>query len=369
MASIRSRKRANGTTAYAVLWRDPDTGRQTSMQFPVQADAENFKRIIEANGGSLNAAETFLERTTTDGPTVVELIERHARHVTGATEYTVKRYRDNLRLHIAPSALGGYKANAVTGSDLRQWIQWMQERGKSPKTIANVFGLISSAFIAAVRDGQIDRNPCAGVRLPKKDKAGDDGEMTRQDFDAIRARIDPHFRPFLDFLLGTGCRFSEATSLEASDFKLDDATPTVRISKAWKQSTDGGWHIGPPKTSKGKRTISLAPSTVASLRRPLAAAGSGRVFRMKRGGVMTPQAFYNRAWEAARREAGLEDKVTVHSIRHLHAAIMLQGGLDMYELSRRMGHESVQMTVDLYSHLLPDAHFRGAEAAHRALGD
>jgi integrase len=351
-----------------VLWRDADTGRQTSMQFPDKTDAENFRRIIEANNGSLTAAERFLEHTAVDGPTLAPLVNTHIDHVTGATEYTVKRYRDYLRLHIAPSPIGGTKVKALLGNDLRRWIVWMEDRGKSPKTIANVFGLLSSTLIGASRDGIIPTNPCAGVRLPKRDTAGDDGEMTREDFQAIRDRIDPHFQPFLDLLLGAGLRFSEATALEAADFKLDADTPTVRVSKAWKQGKGGGWHIGPPKTAKGKRTVSLAPSTVASVRPVVEAAPKGLpVFRMKRGGTMTPQAFYNRAWAVARAEAGLADKVTVHSIRHLHAAVMLRGGLDMYELSRRMGHESVQMTVDLYSHLLPDAHFRAAEAARRAL--
>lgn len=368
MASIRPRKRADGRTVYTVRWRDPDSLRsEDSLQFDTEAEAQVFKRIIEANGGRLALAEKVIEQATIDGPTLSEAVQTHIDHITGATPYTVKRYRDYLRLHIGPSPFGGWKVKALVGNDLRTWIVWMEHRGKKPKTIANVFGLISSTLIGAARDGTIPTNPCAGVRLPKREEAGDDGEMTNADFHKIRDAIDPHFQPFLDFLRGSGVRYSEATALLADDFKLDAATPVVRINKAWKQNDDRTWYIGPPKTAKGKRTISLAPSTVAAVRPLVETAGTGTVFRMKRGGVMTPQAFYNRAWEAPRKAVGLEDKVTVHSIRHLHAAIMLGGGMDMYELSRRMGHESVQMTVDLYSHLLPDAHFRGAEIAQKAL--
>jgi integrase len=92
---------------------------------------------------------------------------------------------------------------------------------------------------------------------------------------------------------------------------------------------------------------------------------------MKRGGEFTAQSFYNHSWEKARREAGLgigsEKHVTVHSIRHLHAAIMLHNGMSLYELSVRMGHNSIQITADLYAHLLPEAHFNGAAVAHKAL--
>lgn len=98
----------------------------------------------------------------------------------------------------------------------------------------------------------------------------------------------------------------------------------------------------------------------------------GPVFRMKQGGEFTAQAFYNHSWEQARREAGLgigaAKHVTVHSIRHLHAAIMLHSGMALYELSVRMGHTSIQITADLYAHLLPEAHFKGAQYAHKALG-
>lgn len=367
MASIRERVKANGETSYAVIWRDADTDKQTSMTRPTRGEAEELQRVIEANGNSLNAVERFYEKTMADGPTVPELIARHIDKVSGAGEYQLKRYRDYLRLHIKPSDLGGYKAKTVTRDDMRAWIKWMQGRGKAPKTIGNVFGIISSAFINAAEDGIVERNPCAKVGLPKKHEAGDGAEMTREQFAAIREKMDPHFHPFLDFLLGSGVRFSEARALTADDFNLDGPVPTVRINKAYKQADDGTWYLGGPKTTKGKRTITLAPSTVDAVRPLVEAADGGRVFRMKLGGEMTPQAFYNRAWEKPRRLAGLAAKVTVHSIRHLHAAVMLGGGMDIYDLSRRMGHEDFQITVNLYSHLLPDAQFRSSQAAARAL--
>ena len=88
---------------------------------------------------------------------------------------------------------------------------------------------------------------------------------------------------------------------------------------------------------------------------------------------MTHQSFYNQSWKKSRAAAGYgpqqKRNVTPHSLRHLHAAIMLHAGMSMYELSARLGHNSIQMTVDLYSSLVPDAHFRGAEHAAKALGD
>jgi integrase len=206
---------------------------------------------------------------------------------------------------------------------------------------------------------------------------GDDGDdIDLDDYKAIRDRIDPHFKPFLEFLVGTGCRFSEATALVGKDFKLDNQPPLVFITKAHKLGGEGeARYVGEPKSAKSRRRISLAPSTVYAVR-PLVEAAlrdKGPVFRMKGGGEFSAQAFYNRAWRPARDAEGFdktgEKHITVHSLRHLHAAIMLHAGMSLYELSTRMGHQNISVTADLYSHLLPDAHFRGAEHAEKALGE
>jgi integrase len=206
---------------------------------------------------------------------------------------------------------------------------------------------------------------------------GDDGDdIDLDDYKAIRERIDPHFKPFLEFLVGTGCRFSEATALVGKDFKLDNQPPLVFITKAHKLGGEGeARYVGEPKSAKSRRKVSLAPSTVLAIR-PLVEAAmkdKGPVFRMKDGGELTHQSFYNRAWKQARKAAGYEkgsDKhITVHSLRHLNAAILLHAGMSLYELSSRLGHNSIQITADVYSSLIPDAHFRGAEHAAKALGE
>jgi integrase len=373
MASIQKRgPRKDGSYSYQLQWRDRDTGHQERWTHETEAKAEEWKRLIEANGNSLARAERVVEDSAMSGPTVAEAMESHIRQLTGVTEYTEKRYHDAVRLHFS-GELGQRKVKSIEQDDVVVWVKWMEKRGKSPKTISVQHGLLSAAMETAVRRRIIDRNPCRGVKLPKAVHiAEDDIDMTMEDFHAIKAKIDPHFRPFMDFLLGAGCRFSEATALSARDFHLDDEVPIVRITKAHKLRADGGRYVGPPKTQRSRRRVSLAPSTVEAVRPLVEAAGDGFVFLMKDGGDFTHQAFYNRAWRKARKDAGVNDggakHVKVHSIRHLHAAILLAHGMDMYKLSARMGHASIQMTVDLYGSLMPDAHFEGAQVAAKALG-
>lgn len=373
VASVHAqRPRKDGTVPYKLTWRD--NGKQNGQTFDTEAEANMWRELLEAAGENWSKAEKLYDAHIMDGPTVQEAMTAHVDQLVGTTPYTLKRYRDAIRIHF-DGPLGRMKVKAVTYDSIIEWIKWMQGRGLSPKTISDKHGLLSATFETQVRQGVIPRNPCKGVRLPKKVRVGDDGDdIDMDDYKAIRDRIDPHFQPFLDFLVGTGCRFSEATALVGKDFQLDTDPPLVFITKAHKLGGEGeGRYVGEPKSRKSRRRVSLAPSTALAVR-PLveqALKDSGHVFRMKDGGEFTAQAFYNKAWKNARAGAGFtkgsQKHITVHSIRHLHASMMLHAGLSMYELSARLGHENISVTVDIYSHMLPGAQFQAAAVAHKAL--
>jgi len=357
------------------MWREG--GEARGLTFPDKGEAERWKQLLDANGQSMTAANQVYEKSRLDGPTVAEAIQQHIDQLVDVTPYTVKRYREALRLHFN-GPLGTLKVVGVGHSDIVDWVRWMQQRGLSPKTINNKHGLLSAAMLTQVRAGTIPRNPCAGVRLPKKRRVGDDGDdIDMHDYRAIRAKMDPHFQPFTDFLVGTGCRFSEATALTGKDFLFDNLPPLVLINKAHKLGGDENpaRYVGDPKSAKSRRRVSLAPSTIKAVR-PLveaALADGGPVFRMKDGGVMTHQAFFNRCWKDAREAAGFgagsRKHITVHSLRHLHASQLVHQGMPLYEVSARLGHTSIQITADLYASFMPDAHFSAAEHAARALGE
>src|SRR5699024_4332764 len=276
------------------------------------------------------------------------------------------------------STLGSLPIKAVTQVDVIQWIRYMQNkdngRGEplSAKTIANQHGLLSAAMRRAHNAGEIEINPCDGVDLPEDDRTEEVMRfMTVQEsYDVVMA-MPPRYRPFMAFLRATGARFGEATALLGSDFKLDDQQPIVRIEKAYKLDGAGRYYVGRPKTKKSRRTVSLPPSLVEYIRPSVEKAGKrGLVFVTSYGGQIRHSTFHE-FWKK-----GLDDlkypedeRPRIHDMRHTHASIMLAGKMDIYELSRRLGHESIQTTVDRYSHLLPDAHFRAAQIAEEAFGE
>lgn len=371
MASIRERRRADGSISYAVLWRDKDTKAQTSYPLPTEPEAQRFKRLVEANGNSLSAVQTILEQIQIEGPTLAQNMERHVEMLTSAGPDQLKRYGRAIRNHFN-GKFGAIPVAAVTHNDLVQWIRTMQAKGLSAKTIANHHGLLSSSFETAIRQGWRKDNPCKGIKLPK-DTATEDTmrPMTAPESWRVVQAMPKRYRAFVAFLRATGARFGEATAVRGSDFNFEGETPTVRIERAWKRDGDNQFYIGPPKTRKSRRTISLPPSLVADILPLIGAAGDiGYVFTTSYGGPIrhaTFHEFWTKALDSLGYEAGAGNRPRIHDMRHTHASLMLAAGMSIYELSRRLGHESITTTIDRYSDLIPDAHFRGAEIAAKAL--
>lgn len=375
MASIRERTRSDGSTAFAVLWRDSDTDKQTSYPCRTRKEAENFRRMVEANGNSLRAVERILTKIVVGGPTVAENLERHVELLTRAGPDQLKRYASAIRNHFA-APFGKLPVASVEHEDVVAWVREMQAKTYkgaplSAKTIANHHGLLSASMETAVRLRHRPDNPCKGVRLPRDESTREKMHfMTAAESLAVVEAHPERYRPLIAFLRGTGARFGEATALLGRDFQLDVTQPLVRIEKAWKRDADDRFYVGPPKTKKSRRTISLSPSLVGTLRPLVERAGpEGLVFTTSYGGPIRHSSFYE-FWEGALTSLGYGkagDRPRIHDMRHTHASLMLGAGMSPFELSRRLGHESIGTTVDRYSHLVPDAQFRAAEIATRAL--
>ncbi|WP_104087028.1 site-specific integrase [Arthrobacter sp. GMC3] len=376
MASIRERKKVDGTIRYAVLWRDSDSGRQTSQNLPTLYKAKQLVRHLEANGNSLRAVERLLEKIEIGGPSVTENLDKHIALLTRAGPDQLKRYKAAIKNHFG-GEFGKLPVAAVEHEDVVMWVKMMQEKkagGKpmSPKTIANHHGLLSASMETAVRLRLRQDNPCKGVQLPRDESIKEKMHfMTAAESATIVQTLPKRYRPLMAFLRGTGARFGEATALLGGDFQLDVPQPTVRVEKAWKRDGDNRFYVGPPKTRKSRRTISLSPSLVDVVRPAVEAAGAGGiVFTTSYGGPIrhsTFHEFWATALDALEYPEGAGNRPRIHDMRHTHASLMLGAGMSPFELSRRLGHESIQTTVDRYSHLVPDAQFRAAELAEKAL--
>ncbi len=369
MASIRTRTSAAGATTHRVLFRH--AGKQTSRTFETLQAARRWARLVDQVGA--DQALAMLEASSpaaTVAPTLEQWLEHHLDHSTGVAIGTRTEYR-RLAARTWLPMLGAIPVDFLTRDDVARWVgKAASSRGRSgrllaAKTIANAHGLLSAVVSSAVAAGLRADNPCRGVRLP----AGRTAEMvflTRERYDELVAAIPEDWQPFVAFMAGTGLRWSEATALTWADLDLDGPSPAVRVTKAWKRADGTGqtYELGPPKTARGVRTVTLPAHVADALRRIRDEARPPRaqlVFRAAQGGQLRHQNWHPRVWLPAVALAGLEPPPRIHDLRHSHVSWLIAAGVPLPVIQRRIGHESIKTTVDVYGHL--DRHADSAAAA------
>lgn len=384
MASIEKRVRGDGTVAYRVTWRDPTQPGRQSMTFDDRRQAERTIKLLDGSGQRLTLAIEVANAIRQGGPTVEDAVREHIELLNRVGEDTRSGYRYRARDHINPH-LGALPVKALTWHQVTLWIRDLQTKGLSNKSIANIHGLLSAAMNTAVRLGYRTDNPCAAVRLPRSQRAGDDMVVLEpEDLDLILDNLLEHYRPFIITLVGTGLRFGEATALQVGDLSLDARPPTIRINKAWKQDGDRQPFIGAPKSARSRRTISLSPDLAEMLRDITAdKRGTDLVFVNIAGRPIRNNTFWATNWTPAITKAQnpldadgspdpdarrLMKRPRIHDLRHTHASWMLAEGMDMFTLSRRLGHETYATTDSRYSHLMPAQQLQAAEVATAAMG-
>jgi integrase len=403
MATLTTRPRRDGSTAFKVQWRlgGQRGGTWQSETFDDKKQALRFQALVEAHAhrwpdgwvkgwgfGPVPVAEPA-------GLTPLAAFGRaYVRRLTSAGPYTQTRYLAQVELleqWIRAATGRSPLVETFTSDDDRDWINARRRAGASPKTISNYHGLLAAIFKDAVRKGLIAANPCEGVRLPAKHAAahtgGDDGSddegdkvfLTEAEFALLTGAAHPDAQDLLVVAVGTGLRWGELTALRVADLQLRVEAPHLVVRRAWKRNGTGEFaldgqgvfYIGGPKTRESRRRVSLAPPLVRILRRlSNDKAGSELVFTGSRGGRLAQGWWYTKRWLPAVKAArlnGLPCSPRFHDLRHTHAAWLISAGVPLPVIQQRLGHKSIKITVDVYGGLLVQAHEAADAAVARAL--
>jgi integrase len=371
MACIEKRKRKNGSVTYYVRWIDPGSRSRMTQKMESKEHAQLLLTVLNAHGCDVDSALMGTKDHFAGVYTVTRMIEDHIDLLTSASGYTIRRYKGNLRCHIADS-LGVMDATAVEYRDIVRWLKQMQEKGLSSTTIANVHGLISAAFNTCVREKRRQDNPCKGVALPKSNATEEVATfLTENEWNLVVAELDEPYRSFFTFLIQTGLRFSEATALQAKDFvTTSTGQHVVNIVRAWTKDENNVPYVGPPKTKQSKRSVALTASTISAIELLMAAAAKtgGHVFLNTAGTHIDHRRAWG-VWDLAVTKAqtkGLTKRPRIHDLRHTNASWLLHAGLNIYMLQKHLGHKSITTTLDRYSHLLPEGLHDTTAAMDRA---
>ncbi|OBF68808.1 integrase [Mycobacterium sp. 852002-51971_SCH5477799-a] len=372
MASLRSGTRKDGSTYVQVLYRLD--GKQSSTSFEDVASAMKFQKLVDKFGPD-KALETLDTDPEFSAMTVHEWIEHHIDHLTGLRKSSLYDYRSYLKNDI-DETLGDLPLAALSRDDIARWMLGLSEKGASGKTIANKHGFLSGALNAAVRAGRIPSNPAAGQRLPTSERQ-EIVCLSHEDFARLLNNITDFWRPLVEFLVASGCRWGEATALKPSD--IDRSKGTVRITRAWKRTYDrGGYEIGPPKTKKSVRTINVPKPTLDKLDY-----SNEWLFTNRAGRPVRGNGFHDRVWRPAvdrvwpSVDAGGKaickgkraPRPRIHDLRHTCATWMVLAGVPLPVVQAHLGHESINTTIALYSHVDRRSGEAAAEAIAQALAN
>jgi integrase len=217
----------------------------------------------------------------------------------------------------------------------------------------------------AVENGTLARN-VAEIRKPPKAEEVEIEILAPGQIADVLAKLEGRtLLPIVSLALATGLRRGELLGLQWGDADLDKGT--LRIERSVEE-TRSGLRLKPPKTRRGRRNIKLPPDTVALLRAHKVkllefrlALGLGKiepatlVFSTVEGGLLRPRNI-TKAW--SRVMPGKQ----FHSLRHTHASMLINAGVDILTISRRLGHSKAAITLDVYGHLIGGADEAAADA-------
>jgi integrase len=217
------------------------------------------------------------------------------------------------------------------------------------------------ALKTAVKLGMIPRNPADSLDVPKV-KRHDIQIMNESDIHIFLeyARTTPYHTLFYTALF-TGMRRSELLALRWLD--IDLLLGQISVNHSLHQLHSGEIIVKQTKTAKGRRLISLSPSTIAVLREHrtqqeelkqslgVNLADDDFVFCQMDGTPFLPDSITH-AWRKLATRTGLKG-VRLHDARHTHASLMLKQGIHPKIVQERLGHASIQITLDTYSHVSP----------------
>jgi len=381
MATIQTRLRKDGLASYRVVWRDPDDGPKSKTYGPpdysdivARDKAQELKDFLDANGNSFKIAKTAKIRKDSTAPTVADVVARHIDLLRKPQPGTIAKYRRMAAAHIYGSELGKTPVDKVNKAMVIDWLDELvvQKRANQPtgqrlsrKSKGNVHAVLSAAFATAIDEEVMHRNPAKGVSEADLGEAREAVYLSPEDLVMLADRVDPHYRLFIQFLAGTGLRYSEATALRRRDVIYKTGRAEVRVSRAWKATTKGE-EIGPPKSKKGNRTVRCNESLSDALTEHLKSLAPDEfVFQRPDGEYIRNSRFHKEVWQPLMGELvgkELDRKPWIHEIRHAHCTHLLDANIPVHVVQARMGHEDPQTTLRVYARLSTASDAAAADA-------
>lgn len=362
MASIRERTSPGVGTTWQVLFRHGS--KQMSRSFKDAKSAQRFAARIDLDG--VDAALASLRPRVQTGLTLDGLaelwLEKRAADVAAGklTPRVLTGYRRDYHNWISPW-LGHLPAASVDELAVQNWVDRIQTMPKSSaKSVADRHSILHGIYKWASnpRNGlvPVGLNPAVGTELPERHRKPPKG-LRYPELLALQATarsMDPPAADLIDFIAGTGWRIGEAIALTAGQVEDDGQKVYVTMSRVWRREVG---FVEDAKSEAGLRRLWVLGDAVQVLRRRLVGLGPGDlVFLTGKGRPWDESGFRRDHFNKIAQAAGLvgDRRPTPHWLRHSHVLVCHAAGMPMVEISRRIGHKDIQMTINVYGRLIDD---------------
>jgi len=358
---MRGHIEKRGKNSYSIaisLGKDATTGKYKYQWTTVKGTKkETEKRLSELLHQLDNG--TFIKPGKT---TLAEYLEKWLKDYAkpNLSPRGFERYESIVRVHLIPS-LGNISLTQLRSEHLQANYSAKLNEGLSPLTVRYHHIVLHKALQTAVKWGLVSRNVADGVDVPhihrNEMQTWDEFEITH--FLEV-AKDSPYYTLFFTALY-TGMRRSEMLALRWQD--IDFLFSQVSVSRSLHQLKDGSYVFTQPKSAKSRRTIALSPSAILTLQENKEKQEATRaklgvplkdddlVFSTLEGKPLRPNTV-SRAWTMLAARAGVK-VIRLHDARHTHASLMLKQGVHPKIVQERLGHASIQITLDTYSHVAP----------------
>lgn len=286
---------------------------------------------------------------------------------------TFTKYEGIYRIYIENSPLYSMKLDDIKSLQIQRYYNSLSAKGKSKNIIQNINKLLKQFFFYAVDEGYMIKNPCSGKRMVIPGDRVLNNEVEHFTNDELRILIESIreslYKELILISLGTGLRRGEALALTWDDVDLENNLIKVNksLAKVYIFQADG---------SKERKQIIQTPKTLSSNRevpfpRNLNILFKDLMIRQKRNKlkcgslykdsnfIFTTESGKNidvtnlsHAWAKILKNAELPHK-KFHTLRHTYATKLFENEVPLKTVSELLGHSSIEMTADIYTHVIP----------------
>lgn len=351
---------------------DPITGKriQKSKTFKRKKDAENFLIDIQK---ALKDNTYVEENKITTGAYMLKWLEDYAKP--NYADTTVAGYERNIKNHMIP-AIGAIPLQKLKTFHIQEFYKDMQKKGYSAKTIIQIHRILNQALTQADAIGLIFKNPATAVLLPKPEKFEATTLDQTQVMYMLKTLKKNDSELYIPVLLAVmlGLRRGEVLGLRWQDVVFEQKQILIRNNRTY----DGKNIVNTtPKSETSRRILSMTSfletelkwhkEKQEELKARLGNQYSGFDFVCTReNGTLFHPGTLSKIFAKEIYKMDLP-KLRFHDLRHTNATIMLKNNVPAKVASERLGHSTVAITLDLYSHVTNDLELEAAEAIEKSI--